>query len=396
LSLGDPLRFQIAQWTDSKSQLTQPQPEGAATIPAAASNSHVRATLSMTAPAESRDSTLASGARRDIGCRYRVVRLHAQGGLGAVYVAHDQELNREVALKQMQDKYAEDPASRARFLLEAEVTGALEHPGVVPIYSLGSDALGRPYYAMRFIRGETLKDAIEAYHKKAGLSPGSDSSGLSFQRLLRRFVDVCNAIDYAHGRGVLHRDLKPANIVVGDHGETLVVDWGLAKALGRASPEPAFADQFIKSSSGGSSVETLPGSAMGTPSYMSPEQACGDLDRVGPLSDVYSLGGTLYCILTGRPPFVADDGLRVLLQAKKGEFPRPRQLDYSVPVALEAIVLKAMGFEPASRYQSARELADDVERYMADRRLDRIGRGGCGTEQGECWIDLGQCSAQGG
>src|SRR5262249_14864057 len=204
------------------------------------------------------------------------------------YVAHDQELNREVALKQMQDRFAEDPASRSRFLLEAEVTGALEHPGVVPVYSLGSDARGRPFYAMRFIRGETLKDAIEAHQKKAGAAPRADSFGLSFQRLLRRFVDVCNAIDYAHGRGVLHRDLKPANIVVGNHGETLVVDWGLAKALGRESPELSIAEQFIKSSSGGSSVETLPGSAMGTPSYMSPEQACGELDRVGPLSDVYS------------------------------------------------------------------------------------------------------------
>src|SRR5262249_24113221 len=161
---------------------------------------------------------------RDQGSRYRLLRLHARGGLGSVYVAHDQELNREVALKKMQDKFAEDPASRARFLVEAEVTGALEHPGVVPVYSLGTDAGGRPFYAMRFIRGESLRDAIDAHHKKAGVAPGADSFALSLQRLLRRFIDVCNAIDYAHGRGVLHRDLKPANIVVGNHGETLVVD----------------------------------------------------------------------------------------------------------------------------------------------------------------------------
>ena len=214
-------------------------------------------------------------------------------------MAHDQELNREVALKKMQDRAARDPGSRARFVIEAEVTGALEHPGIVPVYSLGTDTDGHPFYAMRFIRGDTLRDAIDRHHKTAGLAPGADTSALSLQRLLRRFVDVCNAIDYAHGRGVLHRDLKPANIVVGNHGETLVVDWGLAKAMGKPGPAPAMDERPVEPSSGVSSVETLEGSALGTPSYMSPEQANGDLDRMGPTSDVFSLGATLYCILTG-------------------------------------------------------------------------------------------------
>ena len=141
------------------------------------------------------------------------------------------------------------------------------------------------------------------------------------RKLLRRFLDVCNAIDYAHSRGVIHRDIKPANIILGKHGETLVVDWGLAKAVGRA--DPSAGEQTIAPSSSGSS-ETLPGSALGTPAYMSPEQAGGDLDRLGPRSDVYSLGATLYCLLTGQPPFEGDDigessaGCRRATSARRG------------------------------------------------------------------------------
>ena len=135
----------------------------------------------------------------------------------------DAELNREVALKQILDQHADDPSSRRRFLLEAEITGNLEHPGIVPVYSLGADDDGRPYYAMRLITGETLRQAIERFHRPGEAAGSRD---LDLRKLLRRFVDVCNAVDYAHSRGVLHRDIKPGNVIVGRHGETLVVDWG--------------------------------------------------------------------------------------------------------------------------------------------------------------------------
>ena len=159
-----------------------------------------------------------------------------RGGLGEVYLAVDDELNRIVALKRLQERYADDPRSQMRFLAEGEITGGLEHPGIVPVYGLGLDGDdGRPYYAMRLIGGESLKEAIERFHE------GDDHHGgdvarrsLELRQLLGRFVDVCDAIDYAHSRGVLHRDLKPANIMLGRYGETLVVDWGLAKAVGRA------------------------------------------------------------------------------------------------------------------------------------------------------------------
>jgi len=166
--------------------------------------------------------------------RYQVLRPHAKGGLGLVSVALDEELKREVAFKEIQDKYADDEDGRARFVREAEITGGLEHPGIVPVYGLGHYEDGRPYYAMRLVKGKNLRDAIKQFHKAAeGQAPTSERS-LAFRQLLGQFIDVCNAIEYAHSRGILHRDIKPANIMLGKYGETLVVDWGLAKAIGRS------------------------------------------------------------------------------------------------------------------------------------------------------------------
>jgi serine/threonine-protein kinase len=251
-----------------------------------------------------RTASYAAGAATSEGQRFFVLRPHAKGGLGEVFVALDSELNREVALKQILDSHAADPTSRARFLLEAEVTGGLEHPGIVPVYGLGVYRDGRPYYAMRFVRGDSLREAIQHFHADESLSNHSGRRSLALRKLLRRFIDVCNAIEYAHSRGVLHRDIKPANVILGKHGETLVVDWGLAKALGKS--DPTGGERTFMPSAASGSFETLAGSALGTPAYMSPEQAEGDLDRLGPRSDVYSLGATLYCLLTGKPPFAGE------------------------------------------------------------------------------------------
>ncbi len=204
-----------------------------------------------------RTASYAIGTSTSEGLRFRVLRPHARGGLGAVFVALDGELNREVALKQILDDHADDPTSRQRFLLEAEVTGGLEHPGIVPVYGLGTYGDGRPYYAMRFIRGDSLKVAIDRFHADPTLKSDRGRRSLELRKLLRRFTDVCNAIDYAHSRGVLHRDIKPGNIIVGMHGETLVVDWGLAKTTGNA--EPGAEERTLVPTSASGSAETIPG-----------------------------------------------------------------------------------------------------------------------------------------
>jgi len=303
--------------------------------------------------------------------RFRIVRPHAKGGLGEVFVARDEELHREVALKEIQDHQADNSDSRSRFMLEAEITGGLEHPGIVPVYGLGTYPDGRPYYAMRFIRGDSLKEAIDHFHKadQAGMDPGQRA--LELRSLLGRFVDVCNAIAYAHHRGVLHRDLKPGNIMLGKYGETLVVDWGLAKPMGEpvkggapAAVEPG--EGSLMPSAKSMASQTLIGSAVGTPQYMSPEQAAGRLDLLGPATDVYSLGATLYCILTAHAPFTDPDVGTVLKKVQRADFRKPSDVKPGVSAPLEAICLKAMSLKPADRYATPRDLADDVEHWLAD------------------------------
>jgi serine/threonine protein kinase/tetratricopeptide (TPR) repeat protein len=314
---------------------------------------------------EATEPHVANG-RDDPTRRYQILRPHAKGGLGEVFVAEDLELHREVALKEIQECHADDSISRARFLLEAEVTGRLEHPGIVAVYGLGQYADGRPFYAMRFIRGENLKDAIRGFHEaeKPGRDPGQRS--LALRQLLGRFVDVCNAVAYAHSRGVLHRDLKPGNIMLGKYGETLVVDWGLAKAVGRAGATRNVDESSFQPSSGAGEAMTQMGSAIGTPAYMSPEQASGQLDELGSASDIYGLGATLYDLLTGKAPFRGGDAAEILQKVRAGDFVPPRRINADIPAPLEAICLKAMALDPSKRYASCASLSEDIEHWLAD------------------------------
>jgi serine/threonine-protein kinase len=306
-----------------------------------------------------------TAATPDLTLHYEILRPHARGGLGEVFVARDPQLGREVALKEIHAEHAHHPGHRSRFLREAEITGRLEHPGIVPVYGLGQYADGRPFYAMRFIKGDSLKDAIAAFHAPhaQGLQPLGFHS-IAFRQLLGRFLDVCNAVAYAHSRGVLHRDLKPSNIMLGKYGETLVVDWGLARALDQPAEDCTTTRLAVEDSS--ATGQTREGSVLGTPGYMSPEQAGGRLEELGPASDVYSLGATLYTLLTGQPPFSSKDTGSILQKVQKGDFPPPRQVRRGVPAALEAICLKAMALKPEDRYASPKKLAEDVEHWLAD------------------------------
>lgn len=331
---------------------------------------------------------------RHVAGRYRPVRLHARGGVGELYLAADDELERDVALKRMRDAPAGDPVGRERFFREARITGRLQHPGIVPVYGLGHDSAGRPCYAMRFVEGESLAEAIRRYHTNLMAADGSPP--LTLRQLLQRFVAACNAVAYAHSRGIIHRDLKPQNIMLGRYGETLVVDWGLAKSIcdmdsappangpeeatgPNAKPVPeAWIDDADPPPSNHADLPTSPtesartngsidgSSPAGTPAFMSPEQAAGRWESVGAASDVYSLGATLFVLLTGEVPFPGDDLDEILDTVQLGRVPLPRLRNADVPPALEAICLRAMARDPAERYASALDLAADIERWLAD------------------------------
>ncbi len=324
---------------------------------------------------ESLDATQSADTKEPaIGLRFMRIREHTKGGLGVVWLAKDCELHRDVAIKEIREDHANNPLDRQRFVLEAEITGGLEHPNIVPVYGMGKYADGRPYYAMRFIRGTSLRDAIDEYHHRNPRKLiGGRNSEIELRRLLSRFIDVCHAIAYAHSRLVLHRDLKPDNIMLGKFGETLVVDWGLADPVGqrevpdrgddKTNTEPEL-EQPLKPNSG--SIPTSPGQPLGTIGFMSPEQARGDIANLGRATDIYSLGATLYQMLTGAAPVRSRNLGEALEKIAAGTFPKPCELKPDVPKALEAICLKAMALSPDQRYATAHLLAEDIENWMAD------------------------------
>ena len=293
--------------------------------------------------------------------RYRLLSLLGRGGLSAVYLARDEELTRDVALKVMRGPEASSDWARARLWFEAEITAGLEHPGVVPVYSRGLDKSENPYFTMRYVRGETFADASENYH----LIRSASDRGRVLRRLADRLVDVCYTVNFANDQGVIHRDLTPRNIMLGCHGETVVVDWGLARLSAVADEGPWGMAHPDGSSRQSGLSRTRLGKSIGTPKYMSPEQAEGNWDRLGATTDVFGLGSTLYRLLTGQAPFDHEDSAVSQVKAKRVDCPAPRRLNRKVPAALEAVCLKAMMPEPVARYPSAIAMGDDLARWVA-------------------------------
>ncbi len=312
---------------------------------------------------------------RTMSSEFTFVRKLGEGGLGTVWLARDEKLKRMVAVKEMNPDAAESPRAWQRFHREAQITGHLEHPSVVPLYQFGTDNVsGQPFYAMRFVGKRTLVDAIEEYHER--LNEGKDVA-MDQHYLLTAFISVCQAIAYAHSRGVIHRDLKPENVALDSFGQVIVLDWGLAK-ISTEFEGGVFGLQSSSAMIGGFG-KTMAGEVIGTPLYMAPEQAAGDLDNIDERTDVYGLGAILFAMLTGSAPHQNSSiregqpvRIHELLKAiSENPSPSPRGYKSGIPAGLEAICQRAMERHRHSRYQSAMELADAVQHWMAGRNERR-------------------------
>jgi len=282
------------------------------------------------------------------------------GGMGVVLETVDQDIRRKVAMKVMPPSTKENVPLIKRFLEEAQITGQLEHPNIVPVHEIGIDDESTAYFTMKLVRGEDLEaiiskmaDGNHEYLKKYSL--GS---------LIQIFMKVCDGIGYAHSKGVLHRDLKPENIMVGSFGEVLVMDWGVSKVLGREEMQTVESSMPFHEKE--ASFQTIEGQVMGTPSYMSPEQAMGNISELDERSDVFSLGGILYKILTYQAPYKGESGLDKLDKARGHMLVPPdlRTPDNQIPPELNAICMKAMARYKENRYANALELKNDLQLYL--------------------------------
>jgi PAS domain S-box-containing protein len=293
--------------------------------------------------------------------------LHSSGGIGEVWRAYDEVLGREVALKWLKRDQAEHLDNRARFHREAQITGQLDHPGVVPVYDYSTTDDGtRCFYTMRFLRGRTLADVIAEFHRTR------DDDGMvsgAFMQLLGHFISICNTMAFAHSRGIVHRDLKGDNVIVGKFGEVIVLDWGLAKRIGvdeevgERKEDPSW--RPTESGRGESGIiATMQGERLGTPAYMAPEQALGSIDEIDERTDVYGLAAILYDILTGRPPFYGDDVVAVMNAVACEQPTPPSEVVPGVPPELEHICLRGLAKQREQRWQSVTELSAAVQGWV--------------------------------
>ena len=302
--------------------------------------------------------------------RYVIVGEAGRGGMATVHIAHDLALLRKVALKQLADELRDIDQAQLRFLREVQVTAQLDHPYIVPVYGLEVAPGGSPAYAMKLVAGQTffdyLQETIAAY--QGGEKP---DEAHSLPARIEHLVKICEAVDYAHGKGVIHRDLKPANIMLGEHGETYVMDWGICRLFGDSDPESDIG-VGLSDSTGGAQTEI--GTVVGTPRYMSPEQAQGHVDEVGPGSDQCALGLMLFEVVTLKGPFPGRTPQEVLRNAASANrvalshaFER-RAID----PPLRAIIERATRKDPRQRYPNVSELADDLRRYLRGEQVHAL------------------------
>jgi serine/threonine protein kinase len=312
------------------------------------------------------------------GHKYDIGGIIAQGGMGAIVDAQEKLLRRRVAMKLMLSSGSQEEL--VRFIEEAQITGQLEHPNIVPVYELGMDEHEQVFYTMKLVRGVTLHDVLKSI--ESGASEAVEKYPLG--ALLTIFQKICDALAFAHSKGVIHRDLKPANIMLGEYGEVLVMDWGLARASGRneaAGTEPSRTLVRSARQDEGSAMMTVAGMVLGTPHYMPPEQARGEIDKFDARTDIYSLGAILYHMLTLEPPITGDDIGQLLQSVADGKVAAqvasqgPRRMQSAralphipgrkIPEALAALTRKAMAMRQEDRFQTVKELQATVQAFQA-------------------------------
>ena len=287
--------------------------------------------------------------------RYDTVGVVGRGGMSTVHRASDATLLREVAIKRLRDDLCGEPETMQRFVEEARITGQLDHPNIVPVHELARDADGGIFFSMKLVEGSTLEQVLDRAGEER-LAPAT------LREHLQIFLKICEAVAFAHSRGVLHRDLKPSNIMVGDYGQVYIMDWGVARLMASPSVE---APKVHLGSAERREID-LPGSVIGTPSYMAPEQVEGEHDRIDEQTDVFALGATLYHLLTGHPPYRAQDYYAQVLEALHCQPTPAEELagPGRIPPPLAEIVGRAMAPEPENRHASVAELRGEVEAFL--------------------------------
>ncbi len=312
-----------------------------------------------------------AGKKYDIGSKV------AAGGMGAILQAKDLNIRRTVAMKVLLDPKRANDEQILRFIEEAQITGQMEHPSIVPVHELGVDSSGNVFYTMKFIKGDNLDKIL------AGIKDGDAEliTKYPLNSLLNIFLKICEAMSFAHTKGVVHRDLKPENIMVGEFGEALVMDWGLGKVLGSKEEEAEDTSAQIESARteeniAGSGAMTMEGQLRGTPLYMAPEQAYGRISEIDQRTDIYALGAILYQILTLHPPIEGTSVNEVLMKVAKGQIEPPTKYEKShklslphlpgghIPPALSSVALKALSLRKEERYQDVKALQKDIEAYQ--------------------------------
>jgi serine/threonine-protein kinase len=278
----------------------------------------------------------------------------ASGAQGTVRQVFETGLLRPVAMKLLDPRLAREEVHRKRFVEEAQITAQLDHPNIPPVHRVGIDGDGTMYFTMKLLRGDTFEQLLARRAHHGGWP--------QLFKVLQVFVTVCNAVAFAHGRGVIHRDLKPENIMVGEHGQVYVMDWGIARILG--APRPSGQDTLPPVRVWGSATDES-GVIAGTPGYMAPEQALGAIDEIDERTDVFALGAILYRVLVDRPPYEGRDALTTIVKAASGEYEPPeRAASHPAPRGLCDVIARAMSTDRAKRYQSVAQLRDDVEAFM--------------------------------